>query len=129
MNHFHVGMQVQCIDDKVPLEGGASVKDANLTEGEVYTLRWVGMASHYVFGDYLGVRLEGISMTVGDTWGVIDCPYAARRFRPLVSDPLAIFRQIAADPNRKIDAPEGPVKDEPLPDDGEGVKEREKEEV
>lgn len=115
MINFHVGQEVVCIDDKVPLEGGAVVKDANITEGQVYRLRWVGMTTHYVFGDYLGVRLEGVQMHAGDTsYGDPDTPYAARRFRPLVKDPIAVFRRIAADPNFKIDAPEGPKRKTPV---------------
>lgn len=93
-NQFYVGQQVVCIDDQVPLEGGASVKDANLTDGDIYTLRWVGMASHYVFGDYLGVKLEGIDSKFGEAWGVPDAPYAARRFRPLVADRLGSLRAL-----------------------------------
>jgi hypothetical protein len=94
MNQFHVNQQVVCIDDKVPLEGGKVVKDANITEGEVYTIRWVGMASHYVFGDYLGVKLEGVDSKFGESWGVPDAPYAARRFRPLVNDRLGSLRAL-----------------------------------
>lgn len=123
MNHFHVGMEVQCIDDQVPLEGGITVKDANITEGQIYRVRWVGMASHYVFGDYLGVKLEGIDSKFGEAWGVPDAPYAATRFRPLVSDPLAWARAIAADPSGKVTGPEGPVRDEPLPLEREKEKE------
>jgi hypothetical protein len=128
MNQFYVGQEVVCIDDKVPLEGGAIVKDAAITEGQVYRIRWVGMASHYVFGDYLGVKLEGVDSKFGEAWGVKDAPFAARRFRPLVNDPIAIFRQIAADPHGyKVTGPEGPLHpDGPLPDD---VREKEEEKV
>lgn len=96
MNQFHVGQQVVCIDDKVPIAGGGSVKDAKITEGQIYTVRWVGMAHHYVFGDYLGVKLEGIDSGFGKPWGQDDMAYAARRFRPLVRDKLAVLRSIAA---------------------------------
>lgn len=127
MSHsFYPGCEVICIDDKVPLEGGAVVKDAAITEGTVYRLRWVGMATHYVFGDYLGVKLEGVDSRFGEAWGVKDAPFAARRFRPLVKDPLAWVKQIAADPHGYVvDGPEGPTRGEP--DDGERVKEKEEE--
>jgi len=115
MNQFHVGQQVVCIDDKVPLENGSVVKDANITEGQIYTVRWVGMASHYVFGDYLGVKLEGVDSKFGEAWGLPDAPYAARRFRPLVKDPIAMFRKMLVDPDND--------------DDGGAVKEKELEEV
>lgn len=114
---LYPGIQVVCIDDKVPIQGGGTVKDAAITEGHVYTLRWVGMASHYVFGDYLGVKLEGVDSKFGEPWGEPDAPFAAHRFRPLVKDPLAVFRRIATDPDYKIDAPEGPLHpDGPLPE-------------
>lgn len=96
MNELHVGQEVVCIDDKVPIMGGGSVKDASITEGQVYRIRWVGMESHYVFGDYLGVKLEGVDSKFGEVWGQADLPYAARRFRPLVKDRLAALRSIAA---------------------------------
>ncbi|RVO55120.1 hypothetical protein CN090_04155 [Sinorhizobium meliloti] len=105
---FHVGMMVQCIDDKVPLEGGIVVKDAAITEGTVYKIRWVGMATHYVFGSYLGVKLEGVDSKFGEAWGVKDAPFAARRFRPLVNDRLASLRALQ-NPNQPIaPAPEEP---------------------
>lgn len=107
--NFHAGMDVVCIDDKVPLAGGGVVKDANITEGQTYTIRWVGMAHLYTLGDYLGVKLDGVDSKFGEPWGVPDAPYAARRFRPLVNDPLALFKRIATDPDYKIDAPEGPL--------------------
>lgn len=124
MINFYPGQEVICIDDKVPLASGATVKDANITEGTVYRLRWVGMANHYVFGDYLGVRLEGVNSGFGEAWGQPDAPYAAKRFRPLVKDPLAVFRQIAADPKTKINAPEGPLHpDGPLKEPARRVEE------
>lgn len=111
---LYPGVEVVCIDDQVPLADGTSVKDANINEGAVYRLRWVGMANHYVFGEYLGVKLEGVNSGFGEAWGQPDAPYAAKRFRPLVKDPLAFARRIAANPNDKIDAPEGPVRGKPV---------------
>lgn len=121
---LYPGVEVICIDDQVPLMGGGTVKDANITEGQTYRLRWVGMATHYVFGDYLGVKLEGIDSGFGEAWGQPDAPYAAKRFRPLVKDRLAVFRKIAASPHDKIDGEEGPRRNKKLP-----VRVREKEEV
>lgn len=124
---LYVGVDVVCIDDQAPLGGGKFVKDANITEGVVYRVRWVGMANLYPLGDYLGVKLDGVDSKFGEAWGVPDAPYAARRFRPLVKDPLAVFKAIAADPHGfKVTGPEGPLHpDGPLPDE----KVREKEEV
>lgn len=124
---LYVGVECVCVDDKVPIAGGGVVKDANITEGHVYRVRWVGMAHLYPVGDYLGVKLDGVDSKFGEPWGVPDAPYAARRFRPLVKDPIAMFRAIAADPHGfVVDGDEGPLR---APDDGGVVKEREKEEV
>ncbi|MBZ9973543.1 CAP-Gly domain protein [Mesorhizobium sp. BR1-1-12] len=111
---LYPGQEVICIDDQVPLADGSSVKDANITEGQTYRLRWVGQATHYVFGDYLGVKLEGINSGFGEAWGQPDAAYAAKRFRPLVKDPLAFARRIAANPHDAINAPEGPVRGKPV---------------
>lgn len=100
---FHVGMLVQCVDDKVPLAGGGVVKDANIMEGQIYKVRWVGMAHLYPVGDYFGVKIDGVDSKFGEPWGVPDAPYAARRFRPLVTDPLAVFRgMLAPKPKKKV---------------------------
>lgn len=117
MNQFYVGQQIVCVDDQVPLEGGKTVKDANLNEGDIFTIRWIGMASHYVFGEYLGVRLEGVDSKFGEAWGMPDAPYSAKRFRPLVQDRIGSLRALLVpgqplapsidDPRRKA-----PVKEE-----------------
>jgi hypothetical protein len=122
---LYVGVEVFCIDDKVPLADGTIVKDKNITEGEVYRIRWIGITKDYVFGEYLGVKLEGIKSDIGGEWRNPDAPYNARRFRPLVSDPLAIFKRIATDPSWKVEGPEGPVRDEPLPPEKEPEREKE----
>jgi len=124
---LYPGVQVVCIDDKVPLMGGQIVKDKYITEGEVYTLMWVGMVNNYVFGEYLGVTLKGVESRFGAENAQPHTPYNAKRFRPVVSDPLAVFKRIAVDPDFKVGAPEGPVRG--LPDGGDDVKKREKEEV
>lgn len=66
------------------------------------------MASHYVFGDYLGVKLEGVDSKFGETWGVKDASFAARRFRPLVKDRLGSLRALL-NPNQ----PTAPAPEEP----------------
>jgi len=119
-----VGCDVVCIDDKVPLVDGTTVKDKAITEGEIYVIEWIGIVNNYVFGEYLGVRLKGVNSRFGAENAQPHTPYAARRFRPLVRDPIALFKRIATDPDYKIDAPEGPRRDTPLPEP-----EREKEVV
>ncbi|MFU0504094.1 hypothetical protein [Pseudaminobacter sp. NGMCC 1.201702] len=121
MNHFYVGQEVVCVDATFK---GVTIPQG-ITEGQVYTIRWIGGFTTYVDGTYIGVRLEGVDRGVDPTYGYEDPPFAARRFRPLVKDPIALFRRIATDPDYKIDAPEGPLHpDGPLPE-----KEREREEV
>lgn len=121
MINFHVGQQVVCIDakfDRVTIAQG-------ITEGQIYTIRWIGEYTTYVDGSYIGVRLEGVERGTDPTYGYEDPPFAARRFRPLVKDPLAWARQIAADPHGyKVTGPEGPLHpDGPLPEEKERVKE------
>ncbi|WP_246679532.1 MULTISPECIES: hypothetical protein [unclassified Mesorhizobium] len=110
MNTFHVGMQVVCVDAKVPPHVTIPL---GLKEGAIYVIRWIGPHNSYVDGEFIGVRLEGVERGQCPTYGHDDPPFNAKRFRPLVSDPLAIFRRIATDPDFKIDAPEGPVRDRP----------------
>ncbi len=123
---LYVGCDVVCIDDKfarVTIPQG-------ITEGQVYRIRWLGMYKNYVDGEYLGVRLEGVDRGIDPTYGDDDPPFAARRFRPLVKDPLSVFRRIATDADFKIDAPEGPLHPNgPLPDDDGVKRERVKEVV
>lgn len=120
MNQFYVGQDVVCVDDKferVTIPQG-------ITEGQTYRLRWVGMFNSYVDGDYLGVRLEGVDRGIDPTYGYDDPPFAARRFRPLVSNPLEFLRQLAKDPDLPVQGDEGPLHpDGPLP---EPKREREK---
>lgn len=116
MNHFHVGQQVVCIDDKFK---NVSI-DQGIRKGLIYTLTWVGMYQHYVDGEFLGVKLAEVDRGNDDGpggYGAADMPFRATRFRPLVSDPLSIFKAIATDPNFKVDGPEGPLHpDGPLPE-------------
>lgn len=110
---LYVGCEVVCIDDKFK---GVTIPQG-ITEGQTYTIRWIGVFNNYVDGEFLGVKLEGIDRGVDPTYGYDDPPFNARRFRPVVKDPLALFKRIATDPEFKIDAPEGPLHpDGPLPE-------------
>lgn len=114
---LYVGCEVVCIDDKVPLMGGAIVKDKAITEGDVYTIEWIGIVNNYVFGEYLGVRLKGVNSRFGAENAQPHTPYNASRFRPLVKDPLAWAKRIATDPEFKPSGDEGPLHpDGPLPE-------------
>lgn len=126
---FYVGQEVVCIKaDFDPAQ--QTTHKSELIEGKVYRIRWLGIYSHYVDGDYLGIRVEGIVRGRCPIWGYEDPPFFASRFRPVVKDPLAVFRNMAASQDGGPFVPlrpEGPVRN--LPDDGGTVKERELEEA
>ncbi|PKA40472.1 hypothetical protein CWR43_28275 [Rhizobium sullae] len=90
---FHVGMDVVCISASQPAH---TSMPSDLVEGATYKLRWVGMHEHYVEGEYLGVRLEGIHRGTCRIWGDVDTPFRATRFRPLVRDRLGGLRALLA---------------------------------
>jgi hypothetical protein len=50
MNDFYVGQQVVCIDDTFK---HVSI-DQLIRKGQIYTIRWVGMYSHYIDGEFSG---------------------------------------------------------------------------
>lgn len=89
---FRVNEQVVCVDSKVGHEQYIEIQ-----EGEVYTVAWIGMFSHYVHGEYLGVRLAGIDRKTCPHFGYDNPPFAASRFRPLVRDRLASLRGLLND--------------------------------
>lgn len=79
MNPIKPGDQVVCIDDSTLPEQYLGIR-----AGETYKCRWIGPCRTYLGGDYLGIRLEGISRGVCPEFGEEDPPFAARRFRPVV---------------------------------------------
>lgn len=123
MTNLYPGQEVICVDASQPPR---TTIPLGIEEGKTYVLRWVGAYNSYVDGEFIGVRIEGIERGKCPTYGHEDPPYAARRFRPLVKDPLAVFRRIAVDPDYKIDVPEGPTRGKPV---REGAPKRKKEEV
>jgi len=106
VNTFYVGQDVVCVDNGQPK---STTLPSELVVGQVYKIRWIGIYNHYLDGEYVGVRLEGIDRGICPIWGYDDPPFRAERFRPLVKDPIALFRRLATDPDYKIDAPEGPL--------------------
>lgn len=86
MNQFKVGDTVVCVDAK---KAPTTTLETGLEHNQTYKLRWVGMVSHYIDGDYLGVKLEGLDRGLDDHpeggYGYDDLPFRASRFRPLVS--------------------------------------------
>lgn len=112
---FRVNEQVVCVDSKVGHEQYIEIQ-----EGEVYTVAWIGMFSHYVHGEYLGVRLAGIDRGVCEHFGYENPPFAASRFRPLVKDKLASLRGLLND---------GPITEDFEEPRRENVREKVREEV
>lgn len=83
MTTFKVGQKVVCIDDKFK---HVSI-DQQIREGETYTVRWAGKFSHYIDGDFYGIKLAEIDRGNDDGpegYGYADMPFRASRFRPLV---------------------------------------------
>jgi hypothetical protein len=85
---FRVGQKVVCVDASGGFRNmlGEVVDTNELTLGAIYTVRWVGIRDSEDFG----IRVEGIvrgsapkgyrASNAGD-----DVPFAATKFRPLVS--------------------------------------------
>jgi hypothetical protein len=91
-NQFFVGQEICCIDDTFK----NVTQDQLIREGEVYKIRWIGMFEHYAFGEFLGVKLEGIDRGEDPELGYDDMPFAARRFKPVVPDRLGSLRGLLA---------------------------------
>lgn len=88
MTSIKAGDDIVCIDDDVLPEQYIEVR-----KGEVYKATWVGPANSYMNGDYIGVRLAGISRGPCPQFGDEDPPFNARRFRP-VEKPKAPAREL-----------------------------------
>jgi len=91
LHQFYVGQDVVCIDAGQP---PSTTLPSELTEGAIYKIRWIGPYEHYLDGEYIGVRLEGIDRGTCQIWGYVDPPFRATRFRPLVADRLGSLRAL-----------------------------------
>jgi hypothetical protein len=110
---FYVGQDVVCVDNGYRPEQRVSLP-CELVLGAVYKVRWLGVFVHYLDGEYLGIKVEGLDRGEDPEFGYHDLPFRASRFRPVVNDPLASLKNIAADPDGyKPAAPNGPVRDRP----------------
>ncbi|MER9911726.1 CAP-Gly domain protein [Mesorhizobium sp. M0050] len=115
---FHVGQAVACVKaDYDPAQKTTIVPE--LVVGQVYRVRWLGIYNHYLDGEYLGIRVEGIDRGTCKFWGDVDQPFRASRFRPMVPDKIAMFRNMVVDPDGyKPPTEEGPLHpDGPLPEE------------
>ncbi|MFB2551657.1 CAP-Gly domain protein [Ensifer soli] len=103
VTEFHVGQKVVCIDDRFKHVS----KDQGIRKGQIYTIRWVGPFSHYIDGDFIGVKLLELDRGRDDGpegYGYDDMPFRATRFRPLVKDRIGSLRALLA-PKRSGTAP------------------------
>ena len=76
------GDKIVCIDAK---RAPTTTLETGLKEGEVYTIRWIGVHRHYIDGDFLGVRLMEIDRGLDPSdLRDDDMPFRASRFRPVV---------------------------------------------
>lgn len=77
------GDKVVCVDDTFKFVS----RDQQIREGQVYTVRWSGNFSHYIDGDFYGIKLAEIDRGKDDGpegYGYDDMPFRASRFRPVV---------------------------------------------
>lgn len=120
MNQFFVGQKVVCIDAKFP---HVSI-DQGIREGEIYTLSWVGPYTHYIDGEFIGVRLAEVTRGADPGgYGADEMPFRATRFRPLVADRLGSLRALLVPGQPLAPSVEEPRRRAPVRED-----EREKEE-
>lgn len=106
---FRVGMKVVCVDDSPTSLFG----ERQLVFGEIYTIRWAGVAVDF-FGEFPGVRLVEVPMHERSSPSQDDVAFASRRFRPAVSPKQEVSFTTGADPGseawdnrRRIPAREG----------------------
>lgn len=90
MVNVKVGDTIVCIDGRGTAPNFNTVNPDypafEIREGEKYVVRWIGHhLDPFYEGMYLGVRLEGILRPVDPVSGTADKPFAARRFKPVVS--------------------------------------------
>jgi hypothetical protein len=80
---FRVGQKVVCVDARATDASG----DRELFKGAIYTIRWAGRYDGpfpWVWGQFYGVRLEGLHRLDPWTPENSDLPFDAVRFRPVV---------------------------------------------
>ena len=92
---FYVGQKVVCVDAK-PSRPNVVIGD--LTEGTIYTVRWVGIHSHPEFGDAYCIRLSELVRRC-EFYDIDDLPARACRFRPIVDRKSKVSFTIGADPD------------------------------
>lgn len=113
MNQFYVGQEVVCLRASYDPQQKTTITP-ELVEGQVYRIRWIGIYNHYLDGEYLGIRVEGIDRGICPFWGYDDQPFRADRFRPLVADRLGSLRALLVPGQPIAPAPEEPRRKAPV---------------
>lgn len=95
---FRVWQKVVCVDDGPTDKDGGRV----LTLGTIYTIRWLGSWSERGVSCPDGVRLVEVDRGP-DEWcpEVLDMPFRASRFRPIVENKTSVSFTTGADPESK----------------------------
>lgn len=102
---FYVGQKVVCINDQTidPKPGARPAQLDGITRGRVYTIRHVSAAPFH------GIRLVEIFRCQPRYYGggyMVDLPYDASRFRPVVErkTDISIFHRILRDASKNVEA-------------------------
>jgi hypothetical protein len=87
-----VGDKIVCVDDQFPFGVGPQ----GIKKDDVYTVRSYGRYSHFLDGEYYGVRLDEVDRG-NDPAGYDpgDMPFRASRFKPVVSPRIEKTLEVA----------------------------------
>ena len=99
---FHVGQMVVCVDDTPLTLGGIQCTLDGLTRDRVYTVRETGLYCPHGTGQPC-IRVAEIYRET--RYGIVDCPYAARRFRPVTErqTDISIFTDMLTSAPKEIE--------------------------
>ena len=95
MSELYVGCKVVCVDDKF----------SPVLPGEVYPVRGHQYRIRAINCDNQGIGVLLEEIVNEPQWysnGFCECDFYVRRFRPVKSDPLAIFRKMCRDAERNV---------------------------
>lgn len=106
---WKVGDRVVCVD----ASGTNLCGIDELEEGKVYTIAWIGSYPHAILGEFVGVRLEGVSrpgLTEEEcAWFAAfgESPFGPNRFRPVQTrkTDISIFTALLNTQDELIEVP------------------------
>lgn len=95
MSDFFVGQKVVCVDDKPAprFYSLAGTGAFSIKHGKIYTVSFIGTGDNKNIGTFPALGLAEAPMS---TAGTI-CKWHQRRFKPLETKAIEIFRKIAQD--------------------------------